>query len=68
MGGGAGGDDGQRERQPRAALDDVGDRVRIGRPRPYRGAIPGDEATVTIRENNPVGGNWLARARLHCAR
>ena len=37
-------------------------------PEALPGAIPGDEATLTLRENNPVGGNWLARARLHCAR
>jgi hypothetical protein len=63
MGGGAGGDDGQRERQPRAPLDDVGDRVRIG-----RHAVPAEpafEQPVGLRGGEQVDGERVGAVRGH---
>jgi hypothetical protein len=37
-------------------------------PEALPGAIPGDTATLVLRENNPTDRNWLARVRAHCAR
>ncbi|MFC6016656.1 hypothetical protein ACFP2T_10635 [Plantactinospora solaniradicis] len=36
-------------------------------PEALPGAIPGDRATLTVRENTPVDRAWLARGRVHCA-